>query len=151
VKNSRFFDRHFFIGVVVGLILMLVFLSASLIGPALGGPFPTSKPGCYFSGEAMIWDDHDVNGNPDQDEQPLANVEVKCIAGGKTLCKGVSDENGKIDMYFFNDCKPIEMKVLAEVPEGYQATTPVEHNLVYETFGTGHWQGGDFYFGFKRK
>jgi len=152
MKKAEFLNIRFFTGIIVGMIFpILLLVSIAKIGNASHTQNQTSV--CMFTGKATIWDDRNENGKLEPGESPLEGVNVDYVEISPevhALKMNESDKDGKVDISFY-DCELIEMKIVAEIPEGYTATTPTEYIVDIKNLSTGEWRGGDFYFGFKRK
>lgn len=90
-------------------------------------PFGTAD--CIWNRKALAWIDENGNGKRDQNEQPLANVNI-FVDDVRNNYRKVGDgaaTNGKGETHlsvWLPGCPNIDFEVYPETPVGYHSTTP---------------------------
>jgi hypothetical protein len=118
--------------------LLLAVLAAALaLACRAAGPWlapaatPTPTPAiladCFWSTDVFAWVDEDGSGTPDEGEPPLAGVEVNFsltfFPGSTTGPDGLAHVGGMHP----GACNPdLGNSLVAEAPEGYTPTTPLQ-------------------------
>ena len=99
---------------------------------ATASPSPTSKPVRAIGG--VVWEDVDADGKPEAGEPPLPGAVVRLLNGqGAEVGQRTTPADG---IYLFNDLPAGQYSVTAQMPAGYQLTTPATAVVYLTGYGT---------------
>ncbi len=109
-------------------IMGIIFLFAPLLPAIMIVLQNMGRSDCQWSASATTWIDVNRNGQYENDETPLANVQffVDDVTAGSThMSAGISNTDGKASLSIFIDgCAEDEMRLYPEIPADYCLTTP---------------------------